>query len=192
MIPKFVSGSCLKPYLYSMKENWNHLEANRITTGALASQPNERAGAFMFKLADQRQETYLMVIATDGAGAPQDDPTMQWEHVSVHVKFDTGKKIKERTPSWDEMCLIKELFFDPEERVMQFHPPVTEYVNNHLHVLHLWKMMPGVTHSMPWPNPLLVGYLSEDDSVPQDQPTPSELTDEERQKLDAINNPVTE
>jgi hypothetical protein len=167
-----------------MKENWNHLEANRITTGALASQPNERAGAFMFKLTNQRVETYLMVIATDGDGAPPDQPSFHWEHVSCHVKYDTGKSgIKERTPSWDEMCLIKELFFDPEERVMQFHPPAAEYVNNHTSVLHLWKPINEI--DIAWPDPILVGIPPKDDAAPQDAPVPSEMTEADHEVKDA-------
>ena len=54
-----------------------------------------------------------------------------WDHVSVsHPR---------RTPGWDEMCLIKDIFFDKDECVLQYHPSETEYVNMHPHCLHLWK-----------------------------------------------------
>ena len=42
-------------------------------------------------------------------------------------------------PTWDEMCAIKDMFFGEDERVMQFHPPKSEYINNHPYCLHLWK-----------------------------------------------------
>lgn len=40
---------------------------------------------------------------------------------------------------WDEMCAIKDMFFGEDERVMQFHPPKSEYINNYPYCLHLWK-----------------------------------------------------
>lgn len=55
-----------------------------------------------------------------------------WEHVSV-------SRIN-RTPTWNEMCRIKELFWDDDETVVQFHPKKSEYVNRHPYCLHLWKM----------------------------------------------------
>ena len=64
------------------------------------------------------------VIASWGAG---------WDHVSVcPVK-------RNYTPSWDDMCLIKELFFKDSEAVIQIHPPKDEYVNNMRNCLHLWR-----------------------------------------------------
>lgn len=54
-----------------------------------------------------------------------------WEHVSV--------SLKSRTPTWAEMCWIKLMFWSGDDTVLQFHPPESEYVNNHEHRLHLWK-----------------------------------------------------
>lgn len=62
--------------------------------------------------------------------------TQGWEHVSVSIRTK-GKKGK--MPSWNDMCKIKDLFFDPEEIVVQIHPKRSEYVNIHEGVLHLWK-----------------------------------------------------
>lgn len=53
----------------------------------------------------------LKVIASPG-DASQDVP---WEHVSVSTR--------RRCPTWKEMCFIKDLFWEPEEAVMQLHPP---------------------------------------------------------------------
>jgi len=64
----------------------------------------------------------VTVIASNGLG---------WEHVSV--------SLKDRCPTWEEMCEIKELFFDKEDTVMQLHPPKSKYVNVHNYCLHLWR-----------------------------------------------------
>ncbi len=37
------------------------------------------------------------------------------------------------------MAYIKDVFWDPEEIVIQYHPPRSQYVNNHPHVLHMWR-----------------------------------------------------
>lgn len=66
------------------------------------------------------------VIASDGGG---------WDHVSVSPAI--GRR--SGCPSWDVMCAIKDLFFDEEETVIQYHPPKSEYVNNHPNCLHLWR-----------------------------------------------------
>ena len=44
-----------------------------------------------------------------------------------------------RTPTWEEMCFVKNAFFEPEDIVVQIHPPLSKYVNLHPHVLHLWR-----------------------------------------------------
>jgi len=68
--------------------------------------------------------TGLFVIASEGDG---------WEHVSVSLPNN------KRCPSWGEMCKIKDLFWDDEDCVIQFHPPKSEYVNVHKSCLHLWR-----------------------------------------------------
>jgi len=55
-----------------------------------------------------------------------------WEQVAI----STDRK---RCPNWLEMCFVKDLFWDPEERVMQLHPPLSEYIKNSRHCLHMWK-----------------------------------------------------
>lgn len=59
-----------------------------------------------------------------------------WDHVSVTVRCSEKET---RTPTWDEMCRIKNLFFKDTETVVQFHPRKSEYVNVHPNVLHLWR-----------------------------------------------------
>lgn len=54
-----------------------------------------------------------------------------WDHVSVSFPG--------RCPTWSEMCYVKSLFFNEEELVLQFHPPKSDYINDHPYVLHLWR-----------------------------------------------------
>lgn len=55
----------------------------------------------------------------------------EWEHVSVSLPH--------RCPTWDEMVFVKDLFWNEDETVIQFHPKKSEYVNNMPYCLHLWK-----------------------------------------------------
>ena len=64
------------------------------------------------------------VICSTGAG---------WEHVSVSPYQHRV------TPSWDDMCAIKDMFWEDDEAVIQIHPPKAEYVNNLRNCLHLWR-----------------------------------------------------
>ena len=57
-----------------------------------------------------------------------------WEHVSITIE-----RPKQRVPTWDEMCMFKNLFWLPEETVVQYHPAKTQYVNAPKNVLHLWR-----------------------------------------------------
>jgi len=161
-----------------MKKDFKHLDPYRIEHGLMGSpRDGSRRGAFIIQVADQRKETVLMVIATDGCddnGIEIDDPSLAWEHVSVHTRYDAGTAlkpdIKMRIPTWPEMQLVKTLFWDDDERVIQFHPPEEEYVNQHPFVLHLWKPCPsamGKFDSMTWPNKMLVGIIPEDGEVEQ-------------------------
>lgn len=52
------------------------------------------------------------------------------------------------------MCFVKSLFWPPEDCVVQFHPPASEYVNNHSRCLHMWRWSRG---DFPTPPAILVG-----------------------------------
>lgn len=96
-------------------------EQYRVTHGAMASHEDHgNNGAFMVPLKSNRQT--VAVIASDGEG---------WEHVSVSRR--------DRIPTWEEMCEVKDLFFGPDEWVVQYHPARSDYVNDHPYCLHLWK-----------------------------------------------------
>ena len=55
-----------------------------------------------------------------------------WEHVSV-------APYRNILPSWEDMCIIKDIFWNDDEAVIQIHPPKAEYVNNKRNCLHLWR-----------------------------------------------------
>jgi hypothetical protein len=110
-------------------------EDRRLVTGTLASRPEDgNNGAFLLRLRYSRR---ALAIASDGLG---------WEHVSVSFVTDT--------PTWDQMCEVKAVFWDPEDCVVQYHPPTSEYVNLHPHCLHLWR---PVGSEIQRPDPMLVG-----------------------------------
>lgn len=56
-----------------------------------------------------------------------------WEHVSV------SPFKKHVMPTWDDMCAIKDVFWNDDEAVIEVHPPKAEYVNNLSNCLHLWR-----------------------------------------------------
>ncbi len=58
-----------------------------------------------------------------------------WEHVSIAL-------YTKRLPRWDEMCYIKDLFWNEDEEVVQIHPKKSEYVNV-VEALHLWRPKDG-------------------------------------------------
>ncbi len=85
-----------------------------------------------------RHSLHFVVIASDGRESG-------WDHVSVHLRgyedqISTRRPFM-RTPSWDDMCWIKDQFFDHQETVIEFHPKRSEHINIHKHVLHLWKKL---------------------------------------------------
>jgi hypothetical protein len=113
----------------------SRLEEGRVTDGRMASDASYgTTGAFMITGPKGAQ---LKIIASDGEG---------WEHVSVSCE--------KRTPNWDEMCFVKNLFWRDDECVIQFHPPKSEYVNCHKFCLHLWK---PTDHEVRLPPSVLVG-----------------------------------
>lgn len=58
-----------------------------------------------------------------------------WEHVSVEL-------YARRLPTWNEMCEVKDIFWDEEEEVVQIHPQKSNYVNM-TEALHLWRPANG-------------------------------------------------
>ncbi|KRT69405.1 MAG: hypothetical protein XU15_C0011G0087 [candidate division NC10 bacterium CSP1-5] len=96
------------------------VEPYRVKRGRYAGAIGNN-GAFLIPGPDHGKLLYLIV--SDGG---------EWEHVSVSKK---GAVI----PSWDEMSFVRHLFWEPEECVVQYHPPQSRYINIHPGVLHLWR-----------------------------------------------------
>jgi hypothetical protein len=100
----------------------------------------EDGAAFKFMIRDRAMKKdigFMWVIVSFGGG---------WDHVSVSLS-------ENRCPRWDEMCLVKDMFFEPEETVVQYHPAKSQYVNNHPLCLHLWRSQKD---DMPVPDKNLV------------------------------------
>jgi hypothetical protein len=114
------------------------LEKYRNKKGMWASREGDKFGLFFIPMSMGKAP--LKVISSPlGEG--------EWDHVSV--------SLPNRCPTWDEMCFIKNLFWGEEETVIQFHPPKSEYVNNHPYCLHLWK---NNKLKIETPPNILVGY----------------------------------
>jgi hypothetical protein len=129
-----------------MKPDFTTLNRHRIRSGPMGSGDDAgRNGAFQFR----RGKVDFIVICSDGSETPEG--LAHWEHVSARCR---GLDLKERCPTWEEMCFLKSLFWEPTECVVQYHPPESEYVNNHHAVLHLWK---PVDVEMLAPPSILVG-----------------------------------
>lgn len=75
-----------------------------------------------------------------------------WEHLSVSMP--------NKTPSWDQMCMMKDIFWGEEEACIQYHPRKEDYVNNHKHCLHIWK---PTEEPLPIPPSILVGFRNEEE-----------------------------
>jgi hypothetical protein len=123
-----------------MKDRFEKLvEDGRVRTGGYATKPGERMGAF--KVRCPLTSTWLQIIISDGTDWQEMGlPFPAWEHVSVSNQ--------QRCPTWEEMCWVKDLFWAPEECVMQYHPPQSKYVNKHDRCLHLWRPI-GLEMPMP-------------------------------------------
>lgn len=110
------------------------VESGRIQRHPYVSPPGETYGAFFVK--HPRSGNLFRFLVSDGIDwekcgfAPP-----AWEHVSLSLVAG------DRLPTWSEMCWAKGLFWEPEECVIQFHPPESEYVNRHEGTLHLWRLI---------------------------------------------------
>lgn len=124
-----------------MRKDWSHLEGDRLRNCQYRSDTGDDFGAFRHLMPTG---VVLAIIATSGDPSTEDG-TGDWQHVSVHAqqpKLDGS--VQARLPTWEEMCYVKALFWEPGEAVVQYHPPQENYVNVHDHVLHLWKPIKAV------------------------------------------------
>lgn len=116
------------------------VELGRELEGEYASAPGRRMGRF--RLARPPAKQTLCIIISDGSDWPElfGLTSLPWEHISVSAQG--------RCPTWEEMNWVKDLFWEPEECVLQFHPPRSVYVNRCPFALHLWKPV-GVLIPLP-------------------------------------------
>ena len=118
-----------------MKFNFEELEKYRVTNGLFKTNKGCEFGAFFVNF----RSCTLKVIVDNGEQT-------SWEHVSV--------SLKDRCPSWMEMEFIKNMFWDKEDTVIQYHPAASEKVNNHPYCLHLWR---PIGKEIPVPPAYLIG-----------------------------------
>lgn len=64
------------------------------------------------------------VIASNGGS---------WDHVSIDPIHSA------HTPTWDVMCVLKDICFNDDETVIEYHPSKENYVNIAENCLHLWR-----------------------------------------------------
>lgn len=69
-----------------------------------------------------------------------------FEHLSVSTPV--------RTPTWDEMCKMKDIFWNEDEVCMQLHPAKEDYVDNMPYCLHIWR---PIVRDIPMPPSIMVG-----------------------------------
>lgn len=104
-------------------KNLNYLNKYRLDARRIyGSNGDERNGAFKVFVNGRS----FLVIASNGGG---------WDHVSV----SPCNQKRKTCPTWEEMCQIKDMFFEPDECVVQYHPAKADYVNRHEYCLHLWR-----------------------------------------------------
>lgn len=117
----------------------------RIRHGVYASDDSAgNNGAFTFSVGMYR----VWCIASDQPMPGIKDKTA-WEHVSVSTD--------DMIPSWEIMSIVKAIFWEAEDCVMQLHPPQSVYVNCHPRTLHLWR---PVGKKIPLPPTGMVGPLT--------------------------------
>lgn len=106
--------------------------ATLLSEHPLYSKSKEPFGLFWIPYANG---IVLYCIVVDG------DDEIDWEHVSVSVKKQASNALihLERCPTWEEMCVVKDHFWEEEDCVVQFHPPKSEYISQHPYCLHLWR-----------------------------------------------------
>lgn len=70
-----------------------------------------------------------------------------FEHLSVSTPV--------RTPTWEQMCFMKDIFWRDDEVCMQLHPKKEDYVDNMPYCLHIWK---PINKEIPTPPSIMVGF----------------------------------
>lgn len=122
-------------------------ERFRIQVSGYPSRPGDLFGHFLIPAQYAPRKRPLVCQAVDAY------PPSDWEHVSVSIVRPRDKA--PLYPQWDEMEFVKQLFWHPDDTVLQFHPPRDKYANEPKapHVLHLWR---DPRNPIEAPDPILV------------------------------------
>lgn len=75
-----------------------------------------------------------------------------WEHLSV--------SLARKCPTWEQMCFMKDQFWNDDEVCFQLHPKKDDYINNHSYCLHIWK---PIDQEIPTPPRIMVGVKDKND-----------------------------
>lgn len=111
-----------------MRHGGHHLDQYRKTHPTMGLSPvGTMYGYFLVPLDGKK----LNVISSGERHSGEPYSPEAWEHVSV--------SLNNRCPTWREMKFVKDLFWEQDELVLQFHPPKSDYVNVHEYCLHLWR-----------------------------------------------------
>ncbi len=90
----------------------------------------------LLRLRSGKQRVFTVMVSTCEEGSEE-----KYEHVSVSLYGDRYK-----TPTWEEMCEVKDIFWTEEEEVHQIHPKKSEYIHgvgDKTNILHLWRPVNG-------------------------------------------------
>ena len=95
-------------------------------------------GFFAFWTDPINRRVYSIILSWGGG----------WEHFSINpIKND-------KTPSWDFMCKMKEMFFKDDEACVEYHPAKKDYISQLDHCLHIWRPL---EKELPVPPAIYVG-----------------------------------
>ena len=80
-----------------------------------------------------------------------------FEHLSVSTTV--------KTPTWEQMCKMKDIFWNEDEVCMQLHPAKENYINNMPYCLHIWR---PTNQKIPTPPNLMVGLRGNVENLEKD------------------------
>lgn len=121
-------------------EKYRNVAFEREVWGASTPEMRELGGVFFVPTKGSRRGLKVIVSTGKAPGS------QGWDHVSV--------SLPNRCPDWGEMCMIKDLFFHPDEVCFQLHPAKSDNVSNHNYCLHIWR---NINQDPPLPPAGMVG-----------------------------------
>tara|TARA_R100000808_G_scaffold25089_2_gene61684 strand:- start:4392 stop:4853 length:462 start_codon:yes stop_codon:yes gene_type:complete len=123
------------------------IEEYRVITGPLATLQEEFPNGGMFVLPISASN-FAVCVVSDGKYKKEDTG---WEHVAVHIVYEFGRKKKRRSRAikQDELQKVRDVFWEPEDNVIQcFSKESLEGDGWEVNV-HLWKSKKKTIKSFP-------------------------------------------